>query len=87
MPKKPHTAEQIIMKLRETEVLQSKGQTMTETCRQLSITEQTYYKRRKEYNQRRPHCALGYKPPAPETILPYQRNQLALDKEITNFQV
>jgi transposase InsO family protein len=25
---------------------------------------------RKEYNQIRPHSALGYKPPAPETIQP-----------------
>jgi hypothetical protein len=25
---------------------------------------------RREYNQVRPHSALGYRPPAPETILP-----------------
>ena len=28
---------------------------------------------RKEYNHVRPHSALGYKPPAPESIMP-QRN-------------
>lgn len=42
---------------------------------------------RKEYNTRRPHSSLGYLPPAPETILPVQRNQLALNQEITNIQV
>jgi putative transposase len=49
MSKKRHTAEQIITKLREAEVMQSKGQTMAEACRQLGITETTYYKWRKEY--------------------------------------
>ena len=42
---------------------------------------------RKEYNTIRPHSSLGYLPPAPETILPFQRNQLALKKKITNIQV
>ena len=42
---------------------------------------------RREYNTKRPHSSLGYLPPAPETILPVQRNQLALGKEITNIQV
>ena len=42
---------------------------------------------RKHYNQKRPHSSLGYLPPAPETILPAQRNQLALNQEFTNIQV
>jgi transposase InsO family protein len=42
---------------------------------------------RKEYNQKRPHSSLGYRPPAPETILPAQSNQLDLNREITNIQV
>lgn len=42
---------------------------------------------RKEYNTRRPHSSLGYLPPAPEAILPFQWNQLALEQKITNFQV
>jgi transposase-like protein len=49
MPKKRHSAEEIITKLREADVLQGKGQSITEACRQLSISEQTYYKWRKEY--------------------------------------
>ena len=42
---------------------------------------------RQEYNTIRPHSSLGYRPPAPETIYLHQGNQLALRKEITNFQV
>ena len=42
---------------------------------------------RKQYNTIRPHSSLGYLPPAPETILPVQRNQLALNQEFTNIQV
>ena len=49
MNKMKFTAEQIISKLREAEVLQSSGQSITEVCRQIGIKEQTYYKWRKEY--------------------------------------
>ncbi len=49
MAKKRHTAEQIISKLREAEVLLSKGTEMPQVCRKLEVTEQTYYRWRKEY--------------------------------------
>ena len=49
MARKKHTAEEIITKLREADVLLARGQSMTEVCRQLSISDQTYYKWRKEY--------------------------------------
>jgi putative transposase len=49
MAKKRHTAEQIISKLREAEVLLSKGTRMPQVCRKLGVTEQTYYRWRKEY--------------------------------------
>jgi transposase-like protein len=49
MSKKRFTAEQIISKLREAEVLQSSGLSIVEICRQLEVKEQTYYKWRKEY--------------------------------------
>ena len=49
MSKKRFTAEQIISKLREAEVLQSSGLSIVEICRQLGVKEQTYYKWRKEY--------------------------------------
>jgi transposase-like protein len=49
MSKKRHTAEQIIGKLREAEVLLAQGQMVPEVSRSLGITEQTYYRWRKEY--------------------------------------
>jgi transposase-like protein len=49
MGKKKYTAEQIITKLREAEVLSAKGETIQSTCRHLGITEQTFYRWRKEY--------------------------------------
>ena len=49
MAKKRHTAEQIISKLREAEVALAKGQPLTRVVRKLGITEQTYYRWRKEY--------------------------------------
>ena len=49
MGRQRHTAEQIIGKLREAEVLTSKGMAMEEVLRQLAISDATYYKWRKEY--------------------------------------
>ena len=47
--KRKHSPEQIIMKLREAEVLLSQGKTVKDACRSLGIAEQTYYRWRKEY--------------------------------------
>ena len=49
MGKVRFTTEQIIRKLRESEVLHSQGATISIICKQLEIHEQTYYKWRKEY--------------------------------------
>lgn len=49
MGRKTYTPEQIINKLREAEILLSKGLTVAEAVRQLGVTEQTYYRWRKEY--------------------------------------
>jgi transposase-like protein len=49
MAKRRYTPEDIVKLLREVEVLQSQGQTSVEACRQIGVTEQTYYRWRKEY--------------------------------------
>jgi putative transposase len=49
MNKKKYTAEQIVAMLREAEVLLGKGQSIAEACKTLGITDQTYYRWRKEY--------------------------------------
>lgn len=47
--KKHHTAEQIIHLLRQAEVELAGGQTVPQVCRKLGVSEQTYYRWRKEY--------------------------------------
>jgi len=49
MPKKRFTSEDIIHKLREAEVMSAQGKTVAEISRQLGVTEQTYFRWRKEY--------------------------------------
>ena len=49
MARKWFTAEQIIMKLREAEVGLAQGKTVGQVSKQIGVTEQTYYRWRKEY--------------------------------------
>ena len=49
MVKKSHSPEQIITKLREAEILLNQGANVGEASRKIGITEQTYYRWRKEY--------------------------------------
>jgi putative transposase len=49
MAKKGYTPEQIINKLREAEILLSQGNSIGEASRKIGVTEQTYYRWRKEY--------------------------------------
>ena len=43
MSQKRHTVDQIIAELRRADVLLGKGTNVPELCKQLEITEQTYY--------------------------------------------
>ena len=49
MVKKGYTPEQIINKLREAEILLSQGSSIIKASRKIGVTEQTYYRWRKEY--------------------------------------
>mgnify|MGYP000736922245 CR=1 FL=1 len=49
MARKKYTAEVIIKNLREAEIHLSKGETIGQVSRKLGITEQTYYRWRKQY--------------------------------------
>jgi putative transposase len=49
MGRKRFTAEQIITMLREAEVLLSQGASVSDVWRKLGVSEQTYYRWRKEY--------------------------------------
>ena len=49
MAQRRHTAEQIIGKLRQVEVAQAQGATIPKAVKQIGVTEQTFYRWRKEY--------------------------------------
>ncbi len=46
---KRHSAEVIVNKLRQADVELSKGSTIAQACKQIGITDQTYYRWRREY--------------------------------------
>jgi putative transposase len=49
MPRKRYTPEEIIQHLRTVELELGKGVAVLDVCRRLGITEQTYYRWKKEY--------------------------------------
>jgi transposase-like protein len=49
MARKRYSAEDVVSKLREAEVLLSQNKTVAEVVRQLGISEQTYYRWKREY--------------------------------------
>ena len=49
MSRNRHTSEQIISKLREAEVELARGVPLAQVCKKIGVTEQTYYRWRKEY--------------------------------------
>ena len=49
MGRQRFTPEQIIAKLREVDVIVGRGGTTDEACRQIGVTDNTYYRWRKEY--------------------------------------
>jgi putative transposase len=49
MPRKKHTPEEIVAKLRQVDVLVSRGAPVADAVRQIAITEVTYYRWRREY--------------------------------------
>jgi len=61
MVRKRYTAEQIVNKLREAEVHLAQGMTVKQMCRQVGITDQTYYKWRREYGGLRTNQAKRFK--------------------------
>ena len=49
MAMKRHKAEQIVAKLRQIEVLTSQGNALPAACKEAAVSEQTYYRWRKEF--------------------------------------
>ena len=49
MARKRHTAEEIVTKLRQVDVLMSQGRPVADAVRAIGVTEVTYYRWRNEY--------------------------------------
>jgi putative transposase len=49
MARRRHTAEEIVAKLRQVDVLTSQGRPVAEAVRAIAVTEVTYYRWRQEY--------------------------------------
>ena len=61
MAKQRFKAEEIIMKLREIEIHQGKGMDINAACKQVGITDATYYRWRREYGGMKIDQAKKYK--------------------------
>ena len=59
--KKRHSSEQIVAKLRQADIELGKGLKVPEVCRQLGISEQTYYRWRTKYGGMDPVMAKQMK--------------------------
>jgi putative transposase len=49
MARKRHTAEEIVVKLRQVDVLMAQGRPVADAVRSIGVTEVTYYRWRNEY--------------------------------------
>jgi len=49
MKRKRHTPEQVVRKLRQAEVALAAGKQVAEVCKQLGVSEQTYYRWQQAY--------------------------------------
>ena len=58
---KKYKAEEIVMKLREIELSINKGMDVVQVCRQAGISDQSYYRWRKEYGGMKIDQAKKYK--------------------------
>ena len=83
MARKRFSPEQIIVKLREAEILESKGRAQAEAAKKLGIAEQTLLRWRKEYGGLRVDQARRFKELEKENIrLKRWVADLRLDKAI-----
>ena len=82
MPRgKKYSSEQVILKLREAEVLQSQGKTQGEICKQLCVSPDNYIRWRKEYGGMRVDQAKRLKDLEPEN---QHQKKLVADLSLDN---
>ena len=59
--KKRYTETQIVSKLRQADVLIGKGNTVPEVCREIEVSQQTYYRWRQKYGGMSPEMVKELK--------------------------
>jgi putative transposase len=79
MPKKRHTAEEIIGKLREADVLLAHGRKVADVAKALSVTEVTYHRWRQEYG--------GMKVPQAKRLKELERENDRLRKAVSDLTI
>ncbi len=83
MPRKRHTAEEIVAKLRQVDVLTSQGRPVAEAIRTIGVSEVTYYRWRSEYGGLKGDQVKRLKAlEAENTRLRRAISDLTLDKQI-----
>jgi putative transposase len=87
MGKKKFNPEQIIVKLREAEVMLSQGKNIKDVCRDIGVSDNTYYTWKKEYGNMTVDQAKQYKELEKENarlkrIVADQALDLAMLKEV-----
>ncbi len=83
MAKKRYTAEAIIHKLREVEIVQGQSKTVAQAVKQIGVTEQTFYRWRKAYGGMRVDQAKRLKELEAENVrLKRAVADLTVDKQI-----
>ena len=88
MTKRKHTAEEIINKWREAEVVIAAGSTVAKTARRIGVSEQTFYRWRAEYGGLRVDQARRLKLLKTENSrLKRAMAELTLDNQILQNQI
>jgi putative transposase len=83
MARKRHTAEEIVAKLRQVEVLSGQGRPIADAIRAIGVTEVTYYRWRNEYGGLKGDQVKRLKElEAENTRLRRAVSDLTLDKQI-----
>ena len=82
MAKKRYKPEEIVIKLRQVEVLQSQGMVVSDAIRQIGVSEVTYYRWRKEYRGMAIHQLKRLKEVEENQRLRKAVSDLTLDKLI-----
>jgi len=81
MSRKRFKAEEIVNKLREADVVLSKGQTVAQACKQIGVTGVTYYRWRQKYGGMAPEMVKELKALQKENT---QLKKLVADQALDN---